>query len=598
MRILNRSLRTRNLEFTTYAELALAPHAADKSHPAFSKMFVETECPEPGVLIAHRRPSSSEEPPIWAAHVLLGPLADVQFETDRAKFLGRGRTPEAPEALRRDLTGSAGTVIDPIFSLRCRVAVEPRTPLEISFLTMAAASREALLALIAKFRRADAVARSFDMAWTRAQLEFRFLGIGPAAAHRFQDLASHLIYPNPRLRLPADRLARNRLGQSALWQFSISGDLPMLAVTVSEQRSTPLIRELLLAQTYWRVRGFRADLIVFNQESSTYDRPLHQQLTRQIEAHAPAESADHSGGVYLRNWHAIPNEDRELILAASSVVLSGSRGPLQQQLVAGAETATPPPFVAPGATEEPSAELPFLELPYFNGLGGFTKDGCEYAIYLKPGSQTPVPWANVMAHANFGTLVTESGLGCTWAGNSQSNRLTPWHNDPIADPQSEAIYLRDEESGALWTPTALPIREHDAYRARHGQGSTIFEHNSHAIEQELTVFVPLRADGTGDPVKVMRLHLRNDSSRPRRLTVTFFNEWVLGTNREDQSLRVTTSYDRETGAVFATQTWSGTYTGQIAFVAATPRAASYSHAVPGAQRVGRRACRAVAHPPR
>ena len=220
--------------------------------------------------------------------------------------------------------------------------------------------------------------------------------------------------------------------------------------------------------------------------------------------------------------------------------------------------------------------LPFLELPYFNGLGGFTKDGREYAIYLAPGSKTPAPWANIMANANFGTLVTESGLGFTWRGNSQTNRLTPWHNDPVTDPQSEVIYLRDNDSGACWTPTPRPIRENDAYRARHGQGYTVFEHNSHAIGQELTVFVPLNDDGTGDPVKVCRLRLRNDSSRRRRVTALYFAEWVLGTNREDQQPHIQTIYDQESGALFARQSWNGSRPNQIAFVAASPRAASYS----------------------
>jgi cyclic beta-1,2-glucan synthetase len=574
--ITNRSLRSRHLEFTSYAELALAPHGADKAHPAFSKMFIETEYLGDGVLLAHRRPRSPEDPSIWAAHMLIGAPGEIQYETDRAQFLGRGKTPESPAALWRDLTASAGTVIDPIFSLRCRATIELRDRLEISFLTMAASSRDALLALVNKFRRSDSVARAFEMAWTRAQLEFRYLGIGPGAAHRFQELASHLLYPNPRLRLPGDRQARNRLGQSALWAYGISGDLPMLTVAVAEARSTSLIRELLLAQTYWRLRGFRVDLIILNQESSSYDRPLHQQLLRQIEAHSPPEATDRPGGVFLRNWHAIPNEHRELILAASSVVLGGNRGQLQQQLMASGESFTMPPFVPSGGQEEPSAPLPFLELPYFNGLGGFTPDGRQYAIYLKPGGRTPAPWVNVMAHATFGALVSESGLGCTWSGNSQTNRLTSWNNDPTSDRQAEAIYIRDEETGAFWTPTALPIRENDAYRARHGQGSTLFEHNSHAIGQELTVFVPISEDGTGDPVKVMRLRLRNDSSRPRRLTATFFAEWVLGSNREDQELHIHTSHDLESGAVVAGQFWNGSYQDHVAFAAASPRPTSYS----------------------
>ena len=574
--VANHSLRSRHLEFTSYVELTLAPHGADKAHPAFSKMFVETEFYDQGILIAHRRPRSPEEAPIWAAHILIGATSDVQFETDREIFLGRGNTPETPAGLRKDLTGSIGTVLDPIFSLRCRAAIEPRDRLELSFITVVAPSRDALLALITKYRRSEAVARAFEMAWTRAQLEFRYLGVGPAAAHRFQDLASHLLYPNPALRGPGERLVRNRLGQSALWGDGISGDLPILAVTITEPRGVPLVRELLLAQAYWRLRGFKADLVILDQEAPSYDRPLHQQLLRQIEAHAPADSVNKPGGIYLRDWHAMTEEHRNLLLAVSSVVLGGSRGPLQQQLATARETILTPPFVPTGGPEEPSPPLPFLELPYFNGMGGFTADGCEYAIYLGPGVQTPVPWSNVMANSGFGTLVTESGTGCTWCGNSQANRLTPWHNDPVSDAQSEAIYLRDDETGALWTPTALPIREDDAYRARHRQGSTVFEHNSHSIGQELTVFVPTSHDGSGDPVKVYRLRLRNHSSRRRRLTVTFYAEWVLGATHEDQQLHVTTSYDEESGALLASQPWIGSYANHLGFVTATPRPTFHS----------------------
>ncbi|HTW67790.1 MAG TPA: glucoamylase family protein [Bryobacteraceae bacterium] len=575
--ITNRSARSRSLEFTSYQELALAPHRTDTAHPAFAKMFVQTERAAVNVLFAHRRLRSPGDPPIWAAHILLGAPGQIQYETDRAVFLGRGCGTDMPQAVRRDLTGSAGTVLDPIFSLRCRVTLQPRDRIQLDFITIAADSREALLALVSKYQRQQIVTRAFEMAWTRAQLEFRYLGVGPAAANRFQELASHLLYPNSRLRPVADRLIRNHLGQSVLWAYGISGDLPILAITAAEPRHLPLFREVLLAHSYWRLRGLRVDLLVLNQEGASYDQPFRQQLLRQVQAHASEAGMDKPGGIFLRDWNAIPEEHRNLLLAVSSAVLNGVRGSLQRQLTSTGEAPPPPPFSPSGNTSEVvSPPLPFLELPYFNGTGGFTQDGQEYAIYLKPGSRTPAPWANVMANPSFGALVSESGLGFTWCGNSQSNRLTPWKNDPVSDPPSEAIYLRDEESGATWTPTALPIREQDAYRARHGQGYTVFEHNSHAIGQELTVFVPMGENGAGDPVKVYRLRLRNDSGRQRRLAVTYFAELVLGGVREDQQLHVQTSRDEPSGAVIAKQYWTGTYAGQIAFAAASPRAASYS----------------------
>ncbi len=575
--VTNRSLRSRPLEFTSYLELALAPHRTDSSHPAFAKMFVETESPESGVLLAWRRSRGPEDAPIWAAHLLTGATGPIEFETDRSRFLGRTRNASAPDALRRKLSGSVGAVLDPIFSLRCRATLDPRERIELTFVTLAAVSRETLLMLIAKYQRPESIAPVFELAWTRAQLQFRYLGIGPAAADRFQELAGHLLYPNARMRQQGDRVARNRLGQSGLWEFGISGDLPMVTVSVSDARHMPLVRELLMAQTYWRWRGFRADLVVLNQESASYDQPLRQQLLRQIEAHSSETSMDRPGGVFLRDWLNIPQDRRDLFMSASCAVLTGNRGSLQQQLVSGGENPALPDFSpSDGPQEVPSRPLPFLELPYFNGLGGFTKDGGEYAVYLKPGGVTPAPWANVMASRDFGTMVTESGLGCTWSGNSQMNRLTPWHNDPVSDPQSEAIYLRDEQSGAVWTPTPLPIRENDAYRARHGQGYTVFEHNSHAISQELTVFVPVGEGGSGDPVKICRLRLRNDSGRQRRLTIAYFAEWVLGSVREDQQSHVRTAYDQPSGAILASQSWSGNHAGQPAFAASSPRAAYFS----------------------
>jgi cyclic beta-1,2-glucan synthetase len=573
VQITNRSRRARQLEFTSYAELVLAPHADDVAHPAFAKMFVETEYAGDCVLIARRRKKAAEDPEVWAAHMLVGAVSGVEYETDRARFLGRGNTPESAEALTTALSGSQGPVLDPVFSLRCRVTLDPRQNAELVFITLAAGSRDALLALIQKYKRPDSTARALEMAWTRAQLALRYLGIRSVAARRFQELAGSLLYPNPQLRPPPGRLAKNRLGQSALWAYGISGTLPMLAITVADERGLGLVREILTAHGYWRALGFRADIVIVDQESASYDQPLHVQIARHIEAHA--HGAD-PGGVFLLDSNTMPPEHVELILAASGVVLYGSRGSLQQQLASVRENAAPPDLVpVRGAVEEVSRQLPFLELPYFNGLGGFTGDGREYAIYLAPGKNTPMSWSNVMANPRFGTMTTESGLGYTWNGNSQSNRLTPWSNDPIGDPQSETIYLRDEDSGAVWTPTALPIREDDAYRARHGQGYTVFEHNSHAVGQELTVFIPVDAHGTGDPVKILRLRLRNDSSHRRRLSATCFIEWVLGSTREEQQWRIHSSCDGESGAVLAFQSWKGDVS-KIAFAAASPRATSYS----------------------
>jgi len=567
----NNSLRTRQLEFTTYLELALAPHRADTAHPAFSKLFIETEYLPEGVLIAHRRPRSDDDAPVWAAHLIAGPRGATQFETDRARFLGRGNTPERPAALFRGLSGSTGAVLDPVFSLRFRAAIEPRARIDFTLLTIVASSREALLQLVEKYRARESADRAFEMAWIRAQLEMRFLRIQPGAVQRFQELAGRLLYPLPALRAAPQRLARTRLGQSSLWAYGISGDLPMLAVMVSESRDLALLRELLLAHSWWRTAGLRADLVILNQEPPSYDRPLRHQIDQHMRAHCGA-SIDCAGGVFLRDWDSIPPDHRDLILSAASVVLSGSRGGLDQQLIAPVEPArVARPIPAATPEQEFSPPLAFLELSWFNGTGGFSKETHEYAIYLDAGATTPAPWVNVIANANFGTVIGESGLGWTWSRNSQANRLTPWHNDPVSDPQSEAIYIRDNGSSAAWSPTASPLRDSGPYRARHGRGYSVFEHNRHGISHQLTVFVPANL-----PVKVHFLDLRNDSDKRRSLDIYHFAEWTLGSVREDQQLHVRTAFDPSSGALTATETWNAAAAGRVAFTSMSPRAESWS----------------------
>ncbi len=473
----NHTRRRRPMEITSFAELAMAPHAADAGHPAFSKLFVETESAGEGVIVAHRRPRSPEEPPIWVAHLIVGASGHIECETSRKTFLGRARRIGDAEALNRKLNGTTGAVLDAVAALRCREVLEPLSRIELSFLTMAAPSREELMKMVARYSHQESPTRVLELAWTHAQLEFRHLQIDANVAHSYQRLASYLIYPASPLRNLGFRQAPAGPGQRDLWALGISGDLPIVTVTLREEAGLNLVREVLGAHAYWRARGFMADLVILNQEAAGYDRPLNFQLQRILDAHAREVGLDKPGGVFLRDTSVISDAQRLLILSSSRAVLAGARGPLERQLPAVREPAAPANAFVPvmARVEEPSPSLPFLELNYFNGTGGFSQDGREYCIYLGPGTVTPTPWVNVIATPDFGCMVTESGLGFTWHGNSQQRRLTTWQNDPVCDPQSEAIYLRDEDTGSLWTPTALPIREDDAYRARHGHGYSVFD---------------------------------------------------------------------------------------------------------------------------
>ncbi len=519
--LVNRSLRTRRLECSSYVELSMAPHAADRQHPAFNKLFIQTEAlPQLSALLAFRRQFGQDAPPMFVAHRVTLDAAEekpLRFETDRRAFIGRGRTLANPRGGVEEPRNTEGYVLDPVLSIRTSIHLAPGQHVAVSLVLAAAGSREHALGLMAKYADPHAIDRAMDFAWAAAQLELRVLRIQPDDARRFQQLASHLLYPNRLLRSTAERIEENVKGQAGLWQYGISGDVPIALVTINEIRDVGLVGQMLQAHAYWRMHGLIADLVIIAEEASTYERPMHERLEALIQAHSTYTGRDKPGGVFLRSADQIPEADLTLLHAAASVVLVGARGALPQQVGIPGEAPElqQRPAAWKRAAEDPSPPLPFLELPYFNGIGGFTQDGREYAIYLGAGTDTPDPWVNVMANPTFGTLVSESGAGFTWSGNSQRNRLSTWSNDPVTDPASEALYIRDEESGLCWTPTASPIREESAYRTRHGAGYTVFEHNSNGISQELTVFVPMDHQG-GQPVKLQKLRLKNDSSRSRR----------------------------------------------------------------------------------
>ena len=578
----NRSLRSRRIQVTSYYELALAQHDADRQHPAFNKLFIQTEAVESSrALLAYRRLRQEDEPTIYAAHSLdlVGvsePPGLPQYETDRRVFIGRGRSLRNPLGIESALGNTQGYVLDPVFSLRREIQLLPGQNAQlISFLGVAGSRQEAL-SLVDKYHDPAAVERAFEIAWASAQLELRLLRIHPDDARRFQKLAGYMLYPSSYLRPPSDRIEANHLGQSGLWPYGISGDIPILLITIANVGDLGLVRQMLQAQAYWRRHGLVTDLVVLNEESSSYEQPLMERLERLIHSFSMMEGKDQPVGIFLRAVDQLPPRDLILLQSAARVSLVAARGPLAQQIGIPFEAVEEPgQLVTKRMEEEPSRQLPFMKLPYFNSLGGFSPDGREYVIYLGPGTNTPAPWVNVISNPLFGTLISETGAGFTWYGNSQRNRLTQWSNDPVLDPHSEVIYLRDEESGLFWNPTAGPIRERNAYRISHGAGYSRFEHNSHSIEQRLTTFVPLDQAG-GAPLKISKLTLRNDSKKTRKLSVTHYVEWTIGEQRESTQQHIVTQWDPESGMILARNGYHPEYRDRVAFVAISPLPDSYT----------------------
>ena len=570
--ITNTGNRIRDIEVTSCSELVLAPAAADLAHPAFSKLFVQTEhLAKVGALLATRRKRSPNEPDIWASHhaVVEGlVLGKPEIETDRARFLGRGHEMRAPVAVMdgRRLSNTVGAVLDPIFALRYRLRVPAGATVRIAFWTGVAPSREGVLDLLDKHHDANAFVRASTLAWTQAQVQLRHLGISAAEASLFQRLAGHVIFADATLRPSSDVIRRGASGPATLWGQGISGDLPIVLLRIDDVEDLAIARQLLQAHEYWRMKQLAVDLVILNGRAASYVQDLQNALETLVRMSQSRQrlAADAAGGaVFLLRTDLIPAATRATLSSVARVVLMSQRGSLADQLdrsrkpaVAGVQRVSG----VPPADNEASGREP--ELEFFNGLGGFAADGREYVTLLGPAQSTPAPWINVVANSAFGFQVAAEGSGFTWSLNSRENQLTPWSNDPVTDRPGDALYLRDEETGELWGPTAAPIHDPRAFHcARHGQGYSRFEHESRGIALDLLMYVPLE-----DPVRISRLRIHNTSRSTRRLSVTAYVEWVLGTSRSACAPFIVTDIDAATGAMFARNPCSAAFGSRTAFV--------------------------------
>lgn len=566
----NLGTRVREIDLTSYAEIALATPAADAAHPAFSKLFVQTEfLPETGALLATRRRRAPGEPEVFAAHLAVVEgerVGPVHYETDRARFIGRGRTLRTAISVTDGgpLTGTVGAVLDPVFSLRRRVRIPPGATARVAFWTLVAPSRSEVLDLVDKHQDPASFQRAVTLAWTQAQVQLHHLGVGRDEAQLFQRLANHVLFSDPTLRPASAVLERNEQGPSGLWAHGISGDLPIVLVRIDEAEDLGLVRQLLRAHEYWRLKLLHVDLVIVNERPSSYAQEFQASLEALVRASRSRPSGAAGcvrGSVFLLRSDLVPVETRQLLQSAARAVLLGRRGSLSEQLSRRKERVVAPLSRRIPQEAEPGEPPARLDLEFWNGLGGFAADGREYVTILGEGQWTPAPWVNVVANPAFGFQTSVEGGGYTWSVNSRENQLTAWSNDPVCDRPGEVLYVRDEDDGALLGATALPIREEAGhYVVRHGQGYSRFEHASHGLALELLQYVPV-----ADPIKVSRLRIHNRSGRTRRLSVTAYVEWVLGSSRAASAPFVTTEIDPGSGAMLARNPWRTGFGERVAF---------------------------------
>ena len=578
--LINHTDEAREIIVTSYAEVVLNTAAADAAHPAFSNLFVETEFVETEeAIIARRRPRSEKESAVFGVHVALlagKRVGAVEYETDRAKFLGRNRTTANPTAITdgETLSGTVGAVIDPIFSLRYRLLIPARGKASVCFSTGVADTRDEAVRLADKYNNPQVFERESAMAWMKARVEQRHLQIKAEESIAFQSIAARLLYASADFRAPRHIVRQNSRIQSNLWAYGVSGDVPLLLVKVKAAEDVAFVKQILRGQEYLRLKNLKFDLVILNLHPEGYAQNVQEELNVAVRTGGFQNWLNKPGGVFLLRKSMLPDEDVRLFEAVARVVFEANLGSVVEQMKKPSKREEPVaplmPQFAPNAYADKSLWLPPLAL--FNGIGGFTEDGREYVVSLKNGRKTPAPWLNVIANdGDFGFQISENGAGFTWSVNSRENRLTTWTNDAVSDQPSEAFYLRDDDTGAVWSPLPAPLATSKEFIVKHGQGYSQFLHNSNGIEHDTTFFVPLDA-----PVKISVLRIENTSNVRRRLSLWNYKELVLGVQRDKSAPSVVTAIDSQNQVLFAYNRYNNEFANRSAFVASNARLDSYT----------------------
>jgi cellobiose phosphorylase len=491
-------------------------------------------------------------------------IKSVAYETDRARFIGRGNTIHHPEKMftTDTLSNSQGPVLDPVIAIQYRIVIEPQQTVIADMVIGIADTRDVCNSLVEKYQDKYLSDRAFELSWTHGQVVLRQINATEHDAQLYSRLAASVIYANASLRTDPNVIVKNYRGQSGLWSYSISGDLPIVLLQIEDSDNIELVKQLIQAHAYWRLKGLIVDLVIWNEDHGGYRQTLQNQILGLVMPSAGAEMKEQPGGIFIRSADQISNEDRILFQTVARIIISDKYGTLEEQIGRREKAKLPVAYFSPSKFHPslPAVDIPTGDLQFFNGLGGFSADGKEYVITTAPNKNTPAPWINVLANDTFGTIISESGQSYTWIENAHEFRLTPWSNDAVSDRSGEAFFIRDEESGRFWSPTPLQSRGKSSYVTRHGFGYSKFEHIEDGIHTAMTVFVDLHA-----PVKFMVLKFHNRSGRPRRLSATGYMEWVMGDLRPKSQMQVITEMNTEDSAIFARNAYNTALQNKVAF---------------------------------
>jgi cyclic beta-1,2-glucan synthetase len=555
----NESGRRRRLEITSYGEVVLKNLDADASHRTFSNMFVESSFnADFDSLIFKRRPRSHDDKEVFMAHTVVASScwSRIQFETDRAHFIGRGNTIHNAQVLEKKtaLSNTTGSTLDPIFSLRVIVVVDEEKLESISLVTAIAASKEELLQIIPTYYSPYSVARAFELSFAKSNIELRYERIPFDKIHLYQEFTKCIFFHIDPYRPGKEARKKNTLQQESLWRFGISGDIPLILVHLKQTNQLNLVKELLTAHHYLSLKGLIFDLVILNEVKEGYRTEFLNTIEDTIAKFGTSNN-------YLLNAQQLTQEDMTLLEAVSHMIY----GPQDERLIP-STPADVHEFVNKRAIEKKEfyavKEDLLRDVLFFNGYGGFIDQGKAYRIF-KP---CPHPWSNVIGSHAFGFLVTETGGGYTFSENCQANRLSPWRPDPVSDLKGEMLYIRNSRTKKIYCPLSVPM----AICEHHFGFSRFF-----MKEEDFTIEVVI-SSSLEKKVKFWKLYITNPTEKELDLEYYLVVDWLLGTLSSKSKPHLVCDYDKQNQIVYVVNSYNHEFSHRIAFMGSSEDVYSFT----------------------
>lgn len=578
LELVNHGMEEETIEITTAIEPALARLEEYGSHPAFQNLFLIYEyLEEDNIFVIKRKNRENTEKGVYLAVTFYtenNTIGELEYEVDKEKFQGRGNLglPTMVEQ-SRPFSKKIQFITDPILALRRTIAIQPEQEVSLNLLFSISEQREEAIQNVKEYQREEKIKKAFELSMAKADTEARYLRLKAKEIETYQKMLGYLLFSNPMER--KEKFQKEYYPKEDLWQYGISGDLPILLVKIRDSSEIEILEEVLKAYEFFRLKNIEVDIIILNEEPNSYEKYTKEAIQNAILNANLGYLQNRKGGIFV-----VENELPEAIAFYSKFTIDTKKGPITRQLKDLEEEylenrkqigeKVPTAFHLETEERVSNHSGKQEELLYENEYGGFTVDGKEYHMILQKENRLPTVWSHMMANAKFGTLVTDSMGGFTWSQNSGLNKITSWSNNQVVDNPSEVIYLQEQDTLKTWSLGLNPMPDKEEYQVKYGFGYACYEHESQKIKQELTVFVAKE-----DAVKISLLDLKNLAPKKKKLNLYYYVKPILGENEIRTNGYIDVTW-QENNNLLVMQNKTNTDFKEISYITSSEKIKSYT----------------------